>query len=123
MDYFNWIHRQDIIIFIQHMISFVGIFVIFSGILLAFCQYVVYFFFQRSTQEKKINVIRLDLSRALILGLEFIVAADLIATITAPDYYSVGIVAIIVLIRTVLSYSLNREIAGLEIKGSGGSRL
>jgi uncharacterized membrane protein len=46
----------------------------------------------------------------LTLGLEFIVAADLISTTTAPDYYTVGIVASIVLIRTVLSYTLNREI-------------
>lgn len=113
MDVFNGFNRQEIVLFIQHTISFVGILIILSGILLAFYQYTLYLFFQRSTQEEKINLIRLDLSRALILGLEFIVAADLIATTTAPDYYSVGIVAIIVVIRTILSYSLNREIAGL----------
>ena len=50
----------------------------------------------------------------LTLGLEFIVAADLIGTTTAPDYYSVGIVASIVLIRTVLSYTLNKEITSLS---------
>jgi uncharacterized membrane protein len=44
-----------------------------------------------------INQIRLRLGRVLTLGLEFIVAADLIGTTTTPDYYSVGIVAIIVL--------------------------
>lgn len=114
MDAINWLNRQDIVLLIQHTISFVGILIILSGILLAFYQYILYLFFQRNTQEEKINLIRLDLSRALILGLEFIVAADLIATTTAPDYYSVGIVAIIVVIRTILSYSLNREIAGLS---------
>lgn len=114
MNYLNWLNRQDIVLFIQHTISLVGILIILSGILLAFYQYIIYFFFQRHTQDEKINFIRLDLSRTLILGLEFIVAADLIATTTAPDYYSVGIVAIIVVIRTVLSYSLNREIAGLS---------
>ena len=57
-----------------------------------------------------INQIRLRLGRVLTLGLEFIIAADLIGTTTAPDYYSVGIVASIVLIRTLLSYTLNREI-------------
>ena len=61
-----------------------------------------------------INQIRLRLGRVLILGLEFIVAADLIGTTTAPDYYAVGIVACIVLIRTLLSYTLNREIDALS---------
>ncbi|HRE32124.1 MAG TPA: DUF1622 domain-containing protein, partial [Candidatus Berkiella sp.] len=41
------------------------------------------------------------------------VASDLIGTMTTPDYYSVGILVIIVIIRTVLSYTLNREIENL----------
>ncbi|WP_242604432.1 DUF1622 domain-containing protein [Legionella gresilensis] len=52
----------------------------------------------------------------MTLGLEFIVAADLISTITAPDYYTIGIVAIIVLIRTVLTYALNHEINSISKK-------
>lgn len=109
----HWLNRLEIILVIQHIIAFVGILIILSGILLAFFQYILYFFAQRNVNADKINIIRLDLGRALILGLEFIVAADLIATTTTPDYYSVGILAIIVVIRTVLSYSLNREIMGL----------
>jgi uncharacterized membrane protein len=53
------------------------------------------------------------LGRVLTLGLEFIVAADLIGTTTTPDYYALGILAIIVIIRTVLSYTLNKEIESL----------
>ncbi len=49
-----------------------------------------------------------------MLGLEFIVAADLIGTTTTPDYYSLGIVAGIVAIRTLLNYSLNRELTALS---------
>ena len=112
----HWLNRQELVIFIQHSISFFGILIILAGILLAFYRFVIYFFHIRKNINPpiKINFIRLDLTRTLILGLEFIVAADLIATTTAPDYYSLGIVAIVVVIRTILSLSLNREINSLN---------
>jgi uncharacterized membrane protein len=103
------------LLYIQHSISFVGVLVIFSGVLLALVRYLRYLI--KSPNEKpenSINAIRLNLGRVLVLGLEFIVGADLIGTTTAPDYYSIGIVACIVTIRTVLSYTLNREIASLS---------
>lgn len=64
-------------------------------------------------QETCINDFRLSLGRTLLLGLECIVAADLIGSTTTPDYYSVGLLAIIVVVRTVLSFSINREIMSL----------
>ena len=104
-----------IVLYVQHSISFCGVLVILSGVLVALFRYIRYIV---SGLEKMpsmdINGIRLRLGRILVLGLEFIVAADLIGTTTAPDYYSVGIVASIVLIRTVLSYTLNREINSLS---------
>lgn len=112
----NGLTLRDILLFIQHGISFLGIMVILSGTLLALGKYIRYFFTERTKkiQQVTINSIRLDLGRILILGLEFIVAADLIGTTTTPDYYSVGIVACIVAIRTLLSFSLNREIIDLS---------
>lgn len=97
------------LLYIQHSVSFCGVLIIFLGVLVALFRYISIPF---CSFDKKINInhIRLKLGRVLTLGLEFIVAADLIGTTTAPDYYSVGIVASIVLIRTLLSYTLNREI-------------
>lgn len=103
---------HSILLVIQHGISFCGVLVIFCGVLIALYRYVVYLFNASSSID--INQIRLKLGRVLTLGLEFIVAADLIGTTTAPDYYSVGIVASIVLIRTLLSYTLNREINAIS---------
>lgn len=105
------------LVFIQHIISFSGVLIILSGVLWSLSLY-VYCIFTRQMKEEgsKINAIRLSLGRTLLLGLEFIVAADLIGTTTAPDYYSVGILASIVLIRTVLSFSLSRELMGLGKK-------
>ena len=46
------------------------------------------------------------LGRSILLGLELLVAADIIRTVAvAPTYESVGVLAIIVLIRTFLSFS------------------
>ncbi len=112
MDKFN---LHQILLIIQHSISFMGILVILSGILFSIYQYILYFFKGRlAKHDASINLIRLNLGRVLILGLEFIVAADLIGTTTTPDYYAVGILAIIVVIRTVLSFTLNRELMTLS---------
>ena len=56
---------------------------------------------------------RANLGRGILLGLELLVGADIIATVTAPlTWTSVGLLAAIVLIRTFLSFSLETEIEG-----------
>ncbi|WP_150307626.1 DUF1622 domain-containing protein [Planctomonas psychrotolerans] len=56
---------------------------------------------------------RRQLGRTILLGLEFLVAADIIRTVAVtPTFESVGVLAIIVLIRTFLSFSLELEITG-----------
>ena len=57
--------------------------------------------------------LRVNLGRAILLGLEFLVAADIIGTIAVtPTFESLGVLAIIILIRTILSFSLEIEITG-----------
>ena len=56
---------------------------------------------------------RSDIGRGILLGLELLVGADIIATITAPiTFESIGLLAAVVAIRTFLSVSLEMEIAG-----------
>jgi uncharacterized membrane protein len=56
---------------------------------------------------------RRRLGRSILLGLEFLVAADIIHTVAVtPTFESVGILALIVLIRTFLSWTLELEITG-----------
>ena len=53
------------------------------------------------------------LGRAILLGLELLVAADIFKTVAVtPTLDSVVVLAIIVLIRTFLSWSLELEISG-----------
>jgi uncharacterized membrane protein len=56
---------------------------------------------------------RRRLGRAILLGLEFLVAADIIRTVAVtPSGESVAVLAGIVLIRTFLSFSLQLEMTG-----------
>lgn len=56
---------------------------------------------------------RANLGMAILLGLELLIAADIIDTIALPlTVESVGLLAGIVLIRTFLSWSLEVEIEG-----------
>ncbi|ONG50039.1 hypothetical protein BKE38_19835 [Pseudoroseomonas deserti] len=56
---------------------------------------------------------RANLGRGILLGLEVLIGADIIATIVAPlTWESVGLLGLVVLIRTFLSFSLEAEIDG-----------
>ena len=56
---------------------------------------------------------RQTLARAILLGLEFLVAADIINTVAVdPSFRSVGVLALIVLVRTSLRFTLELEISG-----------
>ena len=56
---------------------------------------------------------RQRLGRSILLGLELLVAADIIKTVAiTPTFESVGVLALIVVVRTFLSWSLELEITG-----------
>lgn len=56
---------------------------------------------------------RQDLGRAILLGLEFLVAADIIRTVSEkPTLQGVTVLGLIVLIRTFLSFTLSVELEG-----------
>ncbi|GAB16222.1 hypothetical protein ARGLB_113_00790 [Arthrobacter globiformis NBRC 12137] len=56
---------------------------------------------------------RQRLGRSILLGLELLVAADIIRTVAVtPTFESLGVLALIVLIRTFLSFTLELEMTG-----------
>ncbi len=57
--------------------------------------------------------VRKRIGRGILLGLEFLVAADLIHTVAVEfTYQTIGVLAIIILIRTFLSFTLEVELTG-----------
>jgi uncharacterized membrane protein len=63
--------------------------------------------------EDRYRTYRQNIGRAILLGLEFLVAADIIRTVAvSPTFRSAGVLAIIVVIRTFLSMALQLELEG-----------
>jgi len=60
------------------------------------------------------QTLRRSIGGVLLLGLEVLVAADLVHTVAVePTLENVGVLGLIVIIRTVLSFSLEIEIEGM----------
>ncbi|MDD4938980.1 MAG: DUF1622 domain-containing protein [Candidatus Omnitrophica bacterium] len=56
------------------------------------------------------EIIRIQLGSYLVLALEFFIASDIIKTIITPTWEGLGILGAIVVIRTVLSYFLTKDL-------------
>ena len=69
---------------------------------------------RKSLTGTQFHVVRLRLGRGIMYGLEFLVAADIIHTVAvdALTFQTVGVLGIIVLIRTFLSFTLEVELTG-----------
>jgi uncharacterized membrane protein len=63
--------------------------------------------------EEGYRIVRTVFGRSILLGLEFLVAGDIIRTVAVqPSLQNVVVLGLIVLIRTFLSFSLEVEIDG-----------
>lgn len=68
---------------------------------------------QRKDSAEVIHTLRQRVGAGILLGLEFLVAADIIETIAVElSFETVGVLAIVVLIRTFLSFTLEVELNG-----------
>jgi uncharacterized membrane protein len=93
-------------------IEIAGIAIIVLGLLGASIA-VVWQVLQGRSGSEAFGLYRSNLGRAILLGLEFLVAADIISTVAIePTLQSLLILGGIVLIRTFLSFSLEVEIEG-----------
>ena len=100
----SWAH------FIARAIEAVGIVVIVLG---AICATAVFVWQVRTGIRDAYRTYREHLGQAILLGLEFLVAGDIIGTVAVePSFSNLGVLAIIVAIRTFLSFSLEVEISG-----------
>ena len=69
--------------------------------------------FDRAEPVEALADLRSNFGRSILLGLEFLIAADIINTVAVrPTLESVVVLGAIVLIRTFLSFSLQLEIEG-----------
>ena len=97
-----------IVNYVVYAVSFLGMGVILWGILVVVKDFILGLFSEDPRSKRQM---RQKLGAYLVLGLEFFIAADIIRTITRPDWNDIGMLAAIIALRTVLSYFL-----GLELK-------
>ena len=88
----------------------VGVFIVAGGALVATARLLAR---RAHNTDNYYSAYRQDIGRAILLGLEFLIAGDIIRTVVvAPTMQNVAVLGLIVLIRTFLSLSLQLEIEG-----------
>ena len=93
---------------ISRVIDGVGVAVVVVGLLFATAT-----FLRDQGHPRAYRRFRQQVGMAILLGLEFLVAADIIRTVAvAPSFEGVGVLAVVVLVRTFLSFTLDVELEG-----------
>jgi uncharacterized membrane protein len=94
-------------------IEVVGIGIIVLGAILSSLYFLWQLLHSRAALSEIYHAYRANLGRGILLGLEFLIAADIVGTVAVePTLHNLGVLAIIVLIRTFLSFALEVEIQG-----------
>ena len=103
----DWIHL------VTRVVEIVGVAIIVVGSFGALATFVFRIATGAASRATLVPAFRSDLGRSILLGLEFLVAADIVNTVAVePTVQSLIVLAGIVLIRTFLSFSLEVEIEG-----------
>jgi len=95
-----------------HVVELAGVGVLLLGALLSSAVFAARLS-RRVAFAEAYHGLRADLGRAILLGLELLVIADIIGTVAIePTLGNLGVLAVIVAIRTALSFALELEVSG-----------
>ena len=109
---------KELIEYLVFFVEIFGILIIVGGMIFAFLRYIL----PIGNHPRTFECLRKELGRALLLGLEVLVAGDIIETVLIePSLKRVAALGIIVIIRTVLSLSIETEISG-QLPWRGASK-
>jgi uncharacterized membrane protein len=108
MEYFR--HVMEVV---GTSVDGVGVFIVAGGMVVATLRLIPRLRNRSHDTGNYYSLYRQDVGRAILLGLEFLIAGDIIRTVVvAPTLQNVVVLGLIVLIRTFLSLSLQLEIEG-----------
>lgn len=88
----------------------IGALITIWGILISLLEFVKKELTRKGDCLKCNEIIRLKLGSYLVLALEFFIAGDIIKTIITPTWEGLGVLGAIVIIRTILSYFLTKDL-------------
>lgn len=101
---------QTVMEYVSGVFEAIGVVVIVGGFFVALIRALA----GRRRGQDAYTVVRGSFGRAVLLGLEILVAADLIRTVTVtPTVESLLVLGLLVLIRTFLSFSFEIELEGV----------
>lgn len=103
-------HLVEWIDIIAKVVEFIGVMIMFLGLVMAFVKALMSS--DKFSHDTYVGI-RQDVGKAILLGLEVLIAADIMATVvTEPTLRGVIVLGLIVIIRTFLSLSLQVELEG-----------
>ena len=105
----NTVH--EVINELSLVLNIIGAAIVVWGILLSLIAFLFKEIFNRRKVLEQNEVIRLKLGSYLVLALEFFIASDIVKTVITPSWESLGMLGAIVVIRTVLSYFLTKDLS------------
>jgi len=104
--------RHDYLNAIAQLLELMGVLAIAAGAVIALCEGARNII-RGASGTKIYDLFRTRLAKSILIGVEFLIAADIVGTVIIdPSAESLSILAIIVLIRTFLSFTLEVEIEG-----------
>lgn len=105
-------HFRELIALAANLFEGAGVAVMVAGAVLALVR-VVYSWAMKEERKSAVQRFRHGLGQAILLGLELLVAGDIIRTVSEePTLRGVVVLGLIVLIRTFLSFTLVVELEG-----------
>jgi uncharacterized membrane protein len=105
--------EKEYIYGISELIDYTGVVIIAVGAFLAIIRLIRDLVAPTTSREEAYSNVRSFLGRSLLLGLELLVAGDVIKTVAVEaTIQSVSVLALLVVVRTILSISIDIEVDG-----------
>lgn len=107
---------SDMAVLVAHVINIIGLTIIAVGVFVALTQALIdgFYILIREKPIYSLMHVRRNLAIVLLLWLEFVVAADIIHTMIHFDLHNLSLLWLLVAIRIVIWYTLEKEIQNYE---------
>ena len=111
-----WIEKlfEQVVIFLEVFLEIIAILIIILAVAIALQRFLKRIGGVRHPETWEF--IRLQFGLALALSLEFLLAADIVATAVSPSWDAIGKLGAVTGIRTFLNFFLQKEVQELEAK-------
>lgn len=95
---------------IAFSLNIIGALITLRGVVIALGEFLKKEFLRKKDTVQLNESIRISLGSYLVLALEFFISGDIIKTIITPTWESLAILGAVVVIRTILSYFLTKDL-------------